>query len=128
MTCPICNRDPCECVAFKKWPEFLRDAHKVLHNDFQTMEHNWKVYGAAFTTAANRIARLEAELVQALTDIVVNVGYIQSDGWIDSMAHSCVCDAGDRLVEMGLCERKDGGCGRRQWYRPAALAAKESGE
>ena len=128
MTCPICNRDPCECVAFKKWPEFLRDAHRVLHNDFQTMEHNWKVYGAAFTTAANTIAGLEQELADALESIVYGQGHQDPDGWIDSMAMSDVCDAGDRLVELGLWDRKDGGYGRRQWYRPKALAAKESGE
>ena len=117
MTCPTCDREPCECVdvAFDDWDSLVKELSRVA------VIHNWH-----WQKVANRIARLEAELVQALTDIVVNVGYIQSDGWIDSMAHSCVCDAGDRLVEMGLCERKDGGCGRRQWYRPAALAAKET--
>lgn len=72
--------------------------------------------------AAN--ALLRAELAEVYDGVVRQDGFLMSgeggtwDGWWDSMGLSHVCDAGDRLVELGRWERHPDGVGRRQFYRP----------
>lgn len=69
-------------------------------------------------------AKLLEELAIVLNEIICNVGHYD-DGWWDTLAMSSAMEAGDRLVELGLWERKPGGHGRRQFYRPIT-AAKEA--
>lgn len=61
---------------------------------------------------------LKIQLIEALEAIVYACGSAADDGWYDSMCLSHVVDAGDRLVVLGVWERRVGGCRRRQFYRP----------
>jgi len=68
------------------------------------------------------VRRLRQELVEALESIIYCCADQEDDGSWNSMACSDVCDAGDKLVAMGLWERLEGGCGRQQWYRKRAAS------
>jgi len=70
--------------------------------------------------AEAEVARLKSELVELLEECINEIGCRGKDdrvGWTFSMGRRTVCDAGDRLVEMGLWERHPRGVGKTQWYR-----------
>ena len=64
---------------------------------------------------------LKEELVEWLSIFVTNTADIRktADGHeqIDTMARGDICQACDRLVDFGILEKKEGGFGRRQFYR-----------
>lgn len=63
------------------------------------------------------------ELIFSLT-VAMTQGFLdQKSGWRDSMSNSDVLYAGNRLVELGLWERRPDGVGRRQFYRELAEAS-----
>lgn len=67
-----------------------------------------------------KLAECHLELVEALEALLVSCSH-EEDGWLDTMGHPGAVWAGERLVEMGLWERRTsfrGGMGMdRQWYR-----------
>jgi len=69
----------------------------------------------AFVVSESLI-EMQQLMVEALLE-VLSFGDSQDDGWIYTMASSNVLWAGNQLVRLGVCERKDGGKGRCQWFR-----------
>jgi hypothetical protein len=65
-------------------------------------------------------ARLQDDLAEHVEDAFCQLAHLEDDGWRDTMASSTAMDLGDKLCELGLWERRPGGHGRRQWYRPVA--------
>jgi hypothetical protein len=70
-----------------------------------------------------KLAECHLELVEALETLLVSCSH-EEDGWLDTMGHPGAVWAGERLVGMGLWERRTffkGGAGMdRQWYRKIA--------
>ena len=69
--------------------------------------------------------RLKAENVELLEDAFREIAIESPDGWFDSCGRSTACDYGDKLVELGLWEKRPCGVGRRQWYRPKSTGGGE---
>lgn len=69
-----------------------------------------------------RAEKAEANEADWCAEVITNTGHFVRDGemrdWFDSCAMSVVCDAGDRLVELGLWEFHPKGYDRRWFYRP----------
>lgn len=68
---------------------------------------------------ARELLELREECIEHLSTILregVLHGGGKYQGWYDSMALSHINNAGDRLVELGVCENMDTG-GKRQFYR-----------
>jgi hypothetical protein len=80
------------------------------------------------TPECERCKALEAELIDVLQDAFYELAEPDEDGWYDTMASGTAVSYAERLCELGVFERdKSLGCGRRQWYRPIAKAAGNSG-
>ena len=61
---------------------------------------------------------LKQELAEVIEDAFMHRGYLQNDGWWDSQASTSAVTWGDWLVKNAGWEKREGGVGDRQWYRP----------
>jgi hypothetical protein len=122
--CKICgdkhpdNDCPNRVQQLRQWARSMRGEVAAPTGDLASV----------LAAAADRIEALEAEIAERCED-VMDAG-AASGGWVDTMALSHIRNAGERLVELGLWERRPGGFGRRQFYRPIPDAARaaEKGE
>ncbi len=100
-------------VANTKWPD-------RISNDLQS---DWLALYSQHEADAKALAEKDAmirELAEsAFLEIATETTEGKLKGWWDSCARREACDAGDKLVELGLWEiHPTAGYGRRQFYRP----------
>lgn len=78
---------------------------------------------AALRTVLAELRRLSSEYRDLVAASFHEIASEDSDGWFCSNGRSTAVGLGDELVAMGRYDKKSGGTGRVQWYRPRAAAS-----
>lgn len=82
--------------------------------------------GVPYRRMSSEAAEIMSDKLEASFDLIemafVQFAHCDDDGWYDTMSLSTLRDLGEYLVDAGTWERREGGVGRRQFYRQKVIS------